>query len=539
MLSLRRIALFPLVLGAAISSAQIDGPVPLAWRWSGSTSQSPSGVPAFVGDNIIVGVGGRVYSLDRALGNKKWQYPLLEPVNGNFVSSPIMAEGLILAAATNRTLYAIDPATGELKWSYVAPGAIIGSPVVAGKFIMLNVDGNSIMAVGMDGQAAFENPERVFDGIRGGLTVSGGSHVIYTTGDFELYSLNISTRESARLARLQSLGLNYRPIISGNVLYVTAGSYLIAMNSAGGSRYQRDLRERIEFEPAIGPDTIAVSTETGKLHLFDQNGIARTRTVRDPRGGNRVEPLVVDLKSRPAAAPSIIGNKVVVPTVNGAVNLIDPVSGDLIWSFVIRPITAGLKTSSSSGGNTTSEEILSVPAAGPATLNGESMYILAADGSLLAFDKKLGVDLTGPAIDMLWPQQGLQTGTSSSRGPLEMFFKVSDEASGVNEKTVAVTVGGKPLDFTYGRDGIITVRIGLNEKNKPLADGRAVFEVTATDWMGNKSTATYSLTIDNTLQPIGRPGGRPGEQGGSGGGPPSVGGATGGGGRIGGGRGGK
>lgn len=539
MLSLRRIALIPAALVvAAISSAQIDGPVPLAWRWSGSTTVSPTGAPAFVDDMIIVAVGNRIYGLDRSLGNKKWQYPLLEPISGNFVSEPLVADGMVIVAGTNKTLYAIDPKTGEMKWSYVAPGAIVGNPVVAGRYIMLNIDGTSVMAVGMDGVAGFENPERVFDGIRGGL-VPNGTNVIYTTGNFELFSMSVSTRKSTRIGRLQALGSHYSPMVANNLLWVTAGSYLIALNPSGGSRFQRELGERADYAPAISSESIAVATEFGKVHFFDVNGSVRTRQIKDDRG-TRTVPMVIDLGSRPVAGPSVVGNKFVVPTVNGAINLIDPTTGDITWSFVIRPVTAGLKAATNTAGGgagaNTEEEIISVPAAGPAVVNGQSMFILAMDGSLLAFDKTLGVDLTGPSIDMLWPQQGLQTGTSSERGPLEMFFKVADEASGVNEKTVGVSVNGKPLEFTYGRDGIITIRIGLNEKNKPLANGRAVFEVTASDWMGNKTTSVYSLSIDNVLQPVARPGGRPGDPA-TGGGGPGVGG-LGGGGRRGGGRGG-
>lgn len=530
MLSLRKIALITTVLGAAaISSAQIDGPVPLAWRWSGSTSESPTGVPAFVGDTVVVGVGGRVFCLDRVLGNKKWQFPLLEPVPGNFITSPVVTEGLIIAAATNRTLYAIDAVTGEQKWSYLASGAIIGSPVVSGRYIMLNIDGTSIQAVSLDGKPAFENPERVFDGIRGGL-VPNGTNIIYTTGNYELFSLNVSTRQSNRLARLQALGSHYQPILSGSSLFVTAGSYLIAMNPSGGSRWQRDLQDRVDFGPAISAENIVAVTENGKLFVFDVNGTMRTRQIKDEKG-TRTENMVIDLGSRPVAGPSVIGNLFAVPTVNGAINLVDPAKGEVIWSFVIRPLTAGLKAAGAAGATTRNDEIISIPASGPAVVNGQSMYILAADGSLLAFDKNLGVDLTGPSIDMLWPQQGLQTGTSSDKGPLEMFFKISDEASGVNEKLVSVTVSGKPLEFTYGRDGILAVRIGVNEKNKPLNDGRAVFEVTATDWMGNKTVTQYSLTVDNNLMPVARPGGRPGEAGGPpGGGGPGFGGAGGGGG---------
>lgn len=526
MLSPRRIALVSVALGASVfSSAQLDGPVPLAWRWSGSTTVSPSGVPAFMGDNVYVGVGGRVYALDRNLGNKKWQWPLIEPITGNFTSSPVLSNNLLLAAGSNKTLYGIDATTGEQKWMYNAPGAIVGAPVVSGNFIAMNIDGNSIMAIGMDGKPVFENPERIFDGIMGDL-VANGTSVIYTNARYQVFNLNLATRQSNRVATLQSLGGYYKPMLSGTTLFLSSGSYLLAMNPNGGLKWQRDLGETAYFSPAVSAEGIAAVTESGKVFLFDGNGTAR----RNSKGA----PMIVDIASRPVAPPSAVGKMFAVPTVNGAVNLIDPVKGEVVWSYVIRPLTAGLKVTGSSGAATDPNTLVAIPAAGAAVLNGNTMYVLAADGSLLAFDKELGVDLTGPDISMLWPQQGIQTGTASDRGPLEVFFRVSDEATGVNPKTVSVKLDGKDMQWEMYRDGTIAMKIGLNEKNKPLPDGRATFEVSASDWMGNRSTTKFSITVDNTLATVGRPA-NTNPQGGGGVG----GGGVGGGGRRGGGGGGK
>ncbi|MEQ1821865.1 MAG: PQQ-binding-like beta-propeller repeat protein [Fimbriimonadaceae bacterium] len=535
---LRAAALVTASLGViALSVAQIDGPVPLAWRWSGSTAVSPTGTPAFMGDSVFIGVGNRVYGLDKATGNKKWQYPLLDGVDGNFVSSPVVSEGVVYAAASNSTLYAIDPASGEMKWSYTAPGAIIGSPVISGRFIVMNVDGNSIMAVGLDGQPAFVNPERVFDGIFGTL-VSNGTSVIYTTSRYEMYQLNVATRRSARMARFESIASNYQPLLTQNNLYVCAGSYVIAMNPLnGGMRWQKSADEKFAFGPAQNVDSVVAVTESGYLHVFDNNGARKTTSAKDAKGNTVRTNMVIDLGSRPIAAPTSVGKLFAVPTSNGAVNLVDTTEGKLVWSYTIRPVTMGLKAASDSGATTRGNEILSIPASGPAIVNGQSMYILAADGSLLCFDHNLGVDLTGPAIKMLWPQAGLQVGNTKKvdnvNVPLDIYLQVTDEATGINDDTMNVTVNGAKVKFDYGRDGILSLQFGNSAMNPPLRDGRAVIEVTVADWMGNSTTSSFSLTIDNSLLPLVRAGGRPGDPAGAGRGRGGKGGGNGGGGNSG------
>lgn len=535
---LRALALLTASLGViALSTAQIDGPVPLAWRWSGSTAVSPTGTPAFMGDSVFIGVGSRVYCLDKATGNKKWQYPALDGVDGNFTSSPVVSDGVLYAAATNSTLYALDPATGEMKWSYTAPGSISGNPIVSGRFIVMNIDGNSIMAVGLDGQPAFVNPERVFDGIFGGL-VANGTSVIYTTARYEMYQLNVATRKSVRMARFESIASNYQPVMSSTNLFVSAGTYVLALNPLnGGLRWQKNADEKFVFGPAFNADSVVAATETGYVHVFDANGNRRQVKGKDARGNNTTKNMVIDLGSRPVASPAAVGKLFAIPTSNGALNLVDTTEGKIVWSFTIRPVTTGLKAASDAGATTRGNEILSIPATGPAIVNGQTMYILAADGSLLAFDHTLGVDLTGPAVKLLWPQAGLQVGNTKQaevdgkrvNAPLDIYIQVTDEATGINDATMSVTVNGAKVKYEYGRDGILALQFGNGAQNPPLRDGRAVIEVTVSDWMGNSTTSQFSLTIDNTLLPLVRPGGRPGDPAGGAAGGRGKGGGNGGG----------
>lgn len=526
MQSSRWIALGLATLGmASLAAAQIVGPTPLAWRWSAPTSVSPSGTPTIDGDNVYVGVGGRVYCVDKTTGNKKWQYPLIEPIEGQFKAAPVVAGGLILAAATNKVIYAIDPVKGEKVWTYESPSGISGTPVLAGKFLIFNLENKELMAINADdGQAAWTNPERIFDGVMGGLA-SYNTDVYFFTRTRQLWSMNVTTKHATKLQSFQSLSTDALPVIAKDMLYIASGSYVIALNPGSGSfRWQTSIPQTMLFGPAVSATNVAVGTAEGSLVILDSAGQLRTRMEGEGNAAKRV-PMIVDLGSRPIAAPAAVGNLFAVPTANGALNLVDPDKGELVWSFTIQPLTAGLKAAQSSGTQTVERvgEVVSVPAAGSAVLSGQTMLILAADGSMLAFDKDQGVDLTGPAVKMVWPNQGAQVGTR--KGPLDVFFKITDEASGVSEKSLKITVNGKAIDFTYGRDGFAFARFGQGLKNGILQDGRAEFEVVVADWMGNETSAHYSLSIDNDLAPLAAPsgtkpdgGGRPKPGGGGGGG---------------------
>jgi uncharacterized membrane protein YgcG len=173
----------------------------------------------------------------------------------------------------------------------------------------------------------------------------------------------------------------------------------------------------------------------------------------------------------------------------------------------------------------------SVQAAGPATVVGDTLLMLADDGSLLSFDKNTGVDVTGPDIRMVYPNPGSEVNSDD----LGVAFRISDDASGVKDDTITVTANGKAVDNEFTADGLDIVRFNLHGKNDLLPDGRVEFVITAFDWMGNSTTEKYSLTIDNTLPKLYQPKLAPGQGGGGAGG---GGGRGGGGGGGGGGRGG-
>jgi len=287
-----------------------------------------------------------------------------------------------------------------------------------------------------------------------------------------------------------------------------------------------DLGSAIATQPAYVGKYLLIATENGSLNLVD-----------------------------PAVEPGI-----------------DPATGrekSIVWSYLIRPINANLKYSSGGsgsgglggrggglgggglgggtmgggggrsggglgggslggsgggkgggglGGNrmggsgSEGVKVIAVPASGKAVVSGTMLLVLAQDGSLLAFDKTLGVDLTGPEVSMVWPRQGEEV---CGRPPLEIIFKIVDDACGINESGIKIDVDGAPFNFNFGRDGFAICKISTlsdagrqafdkTKTNKPLRDGRKTITVTATDYLGNVTKKTFVLFIDNTLPPLQR-----------------------------------
>lgn len=560
------------LVSATAALAQFDGPAPLAWRWVPNVARAAAiGAPLVNNGMVYMSAGGRIFALDKETGNKRWQFPPLDPIEGTFKTSPILAGNVLVAPGDNKQIYGIDPNTGDSKWNYLAPASLIGQPVLVGKFVVFAMSDNSLMALNPDtGEAAWAVPYRIFNGIVGSLGASG-SDVLLFTGRQELQALNVTTQKTDWKRQLEQVPPNATPVVSNGAIYINSGSYLVSITSATGiPRWQIRLPFVPEFSPTVSASSVLVVSNEGYAQAFDFDHKPLTKKP-------------IDLESSPMVQPSATGDIFVIPTTNGAINLLDPKKGDLLWSYLVKPLPEALSAANQrqggngfgappggggvgrgggqgggqgnrgrNGQNNQNDIPTFVQASGPAVVSGKTLLIPARDGSLLAFDPDLGVDLTPPDVKMLFPNPGDQV---SGLPPLIFQFKVEDEASGIRKDSLKIQVDGKDLAYELEKNGTITVRFSTADQkmstkpvNKPLSDGRKVIEITVSDWMNNKTIKSFSLTIDNTLRPVllpgqqdpnqrnpGFPGGPPG--GGGKGGRGGGGGAGGGGGFGGGGEG--
>lgn len=505
---------FALILPAA---ADFDGPAPVAWRWAEATTGAPAGAPQIDGDDVIVAVGGRIYSLARADGNQNWRFPAAEPLDGVFRNGVVLSGGTAVAATDKNQIVAVDIKTGVMKWQFTAPGPVGGRLAVAGSYVMAQVGGIELYAIDVQtGSMPWTKP--LATGPLAGDLAAWQDNVIFATSEGELKSVNAVSLKENWSVRFSKMSASSGPVLEGDTLYVNTGQYLTAMRAqSGGARWQRRLEEPLVFSPAASSEAVVVVTITGKVYSFNASG--------KPIFGTGV-----DLRNGPVAGPAFVGKTIVQPTSNGAVNLVDPLSGDVLFSYIIPPLTKGLTAGTggenagggasgegdvgssgagggalgggATGGSQQRVEVKYVAAAGPAAVAGNSMLILARDGSLLCFDKENGVDLLGPEIELLWPNPGDQM---SGRPPFELIFRILDGTSGVNPDSVMVKVGGKDYVGAYNRDGYLSIRASQGGANPPFADGRQTILVSAEDWLGNKTEKSFVVSVDNTLPPLGSP----------------------------------
>jgi outer membrane protein assembly factor BamB len=543
---------------AAAVRAEFDGPAPLAWRFVQPTSVAGA-QPLVEGNTIYQALGGRVFCIDKETGNLLWRFPQVDPIEGAFRATPILSGDTLVVAGDNKLVYGVNARNGQLKWSYPTAQPVYGQPAIVGQTVVFATSDNKLNSVNIaDGTAFWATPYSVADGINGTLIAVDKSIVLFNNRA-QLFSLDLSTRKTNWVRNFTQVPPNPVPVAYGESIFAVSGPYVIAINPQNGiPRWQISTGGQLQLPPAVSDAGIFVVSQDGKLYCYDHN---RTPINRAP----------ITLGTLASQRPTAAGKLVVIPTTAGGVMLVDPSKmpapsttrpapvtdpnamvnnasdASILWNYLIRPLNEAASKASTGGGapgggfgpggpggrgggaggaTQTETKILTIQANAPAVVAGNTLLIAAKDGSLLAFDKNLGVDLTPPTVKMVFPNPGDQV---SGQPPLILAFQLQDEASGIDVKTIKVEIEGQEYESVFNKDGLLIVRFSLSGKNHPLSDGRKNIVVTAVDWMGNVAKQSYALTIDNTLKPIVLPGSDNNNQGGGAGGGKGGGGGFGGG----------
>jgi outer membrane protein assembly factor BamB len=88
-------------------------------KWKFHTNGRVYSSPAVSGGTVYVGSGdNNLYAVDQETGTLKWKFP----TNSRVTSSPAVDAGAVFFASYDGNLYAVDTATGKKKWAFKTAG---------------------------------------------------------------------------------------------------------------------------------------------------------------------------------------------------------------------------------------------------------------------------------------------------------------------------------------------------------------------------------------------------------------------------------
>jgi len=250
------------------------------WRFSagdvvfGSPTLDSSG-------NIYFGaLNGRVYSIDDD-GNERWSAQTGDWVESSTALSP--DESTIYVGSWDNSLYAIDSASGVVKWTFATGSLIFSSPAVAedGTVYFGGADG-FVYGLSPDGISLWETliggevDASIAVGPNGNLYAATSEGVVLSldrdSGE-EIWSFQVPVEPGAE-ARDIKISSSCALDGEGGIYFGCNNHFFYALNTDDGSlKWKYEMGGEIEASPTFGIDgNVLVSSRDGSIYALTRLG---------------------------------------------------------------------------------------------------------------------------------------------------------------------------------------------------------------------------------------------------------------------------
>ena len=268
-------------------------------KWRFETKGAVHSSPAVSGGIVYAAsLDGFIYAVDAESGKEIWKFETggetrfvargihgaaprneLMPDPWDFwLSSPVLANGLVFVGSGDGHVYALDARTGALRWKFKTGNVVHSSPAVVDGLVYVGSWDAWLYALrAADGSVAWkfktgEDPRTANQtGIQGSPAVAGGK-LFFGCRDSNFYALN--AKSGAELWRFNNKGswVVGSPAVRNNVVYfgTSDSAKFNALDADSGKPlFSLDTGTYVFSSPAIASATAYFGTFDGRLRSVD------------------------------------------------------------------------------------------------------------------------------------------------------------------------------------------------------------------------------------------------------------------------------
>src|SRR5229473_4734282 len=271
-----------------------------AQKWKFETGSRIPSTPAVAnGLLFFLSYDSNFYALDAATGALKWKFKTggehrfsakhihgMEPASETmpapfdfFLSSPVVSAGAVYFGSSDNNIYALDAASGALKWKFKTGDVVHASPAISGGTLFVGSWDTFFYALdaatGAEKWRFKTGDDPVIHnqvGIQSSAAVANGI-VYFGCRDSKFYAVDAATgKERWSYSNKGSWVISSPAVLDGKVYFATADTGLLHAFEAksGAPLFSLDFKHWVMFSsPAIAGDTLYIGSHQGKVNAVD------------------------------------------------------------------------------------------------------------------------------------------------------------------------------------------------------------------------------------------------------------------------------
>ncbi len=470
---------------SGFTQEKLQLPLALNWEFAGNKYDHNPVAPVVADGTCYFACSDRVYAVDLATGNLKWRYPSDRGLGGSVKSSLALYKGNVYLGVGDGNLYCLSADTGTFRWAYQTRGAIRCPPVITDDGVLyVGTDDSNLYAIdAISGEGnVWDRTFAAKDDIAVGIAVGSGM-ILAASMDGGVYGV---TATSGKLRwppfRMTSAPTRSSPLISDNIAIMASSNMMYGLTTRSGQmRWSVTLSGEIAATPALAGTDLFVPCRDKKLYAYSLSG--RTPVLK------WTAPATLD--GMPLSSPTVANDTVYVTCSKGVVEAFAVSDGALKWRYLISPSQVN-----AAGAEYTDASSSPIVAEG-------CLLVLTDDGVLHCFSPN-APDCSAPVPFKVTPDNGT---VLSGAPPINMSAILYDIGSGVDFSTVSLTLDGTQsldykVDFAKSTVSYATEVAAAGKPQKAdLADGNHTLTLTAKDYAGNLLTKKWYFITDSSLPP--------------------------------------
>jgi len=452
----------------AIPSSPSTGlTLPLSVLWIFSMGADPSSLlpPVVQGDLVLISHDGKLHCLELQTGAEKWKFEPDPDKQARVSTAPVLVGDRVVVGADNAELFALNLSDGKEVWKTKCIGAISPSPVVLGEVLVAaardavyGIDPASGTPRWMCSLASPASWGPIADG--------AGLYFLGQDGSVEA----VDPERGRFRWRSETLHgpLAFPPTIAAGRVLVASGSLLKAVARTGVVSWRVELPSSIGAQPTVVGDSMYVPCVDGTVLVLS------ARSAWDQRR----KPIKVG--SAATSPPLVSGGLVFVGTSSALVYAVEADSGEVRWVYRCRAPEQLL------------DEAAEFGIYASLVQTDGALLCLTGAGDLYCFSSA-ATDPIPPRFSDLKPEPN---SALPGKEAVNLSFAVVDDGSGVDARSVTLTVDGNPVRVVFDPAD------GMGEITFPaMADGSHVVKATAKDYRGNEGSVEWSFLTDESIAP--------------------------------------